>query len=189
MALSELAICNRALIALGEDVITSLDDNRSKAARLCKAAFPLVRDEVTRRVPWNCARARASLAADAVPPGFEWEFAYTLPADNLRVYQVAEDPDTPWEEEGGKLLTDHEAPLNIRYIRRLDDVTLIDAQLAGAISYALAADIAVALAQSEGAAARCVKLYEERVRLAAHTSASEHSVEELDIDIWLRSRF
>jgi hypothetical protein len=189
MALSELAICNLALIALGEDVVTSLDDNRNKAARLCKAAFPMVRDAVTARVPWACAGARATLAADSVAPAFQWQFSYTLPADFLRLRDIYENQYAEWETEGGKLLTNESAPLRIRYTRRLDDVTQIDAQLAEAISLALAGHIGPSLTQNESATQRCLALYEQRVRLAANTSAQQHSVVEWDSDVWLRARF
>lgn len=189
MALSELAICNLALIALGEDVVTSLDDARNKAARLCKAAFPMVRDAVTARVPWACARGRATLAADAVPPAFQWEQSYTLPADFLRLVDISQNAGAEWQVEGGKLLTNEAAPLPIRYIRRLDDPTLIDPQLAEAIGFALAGHIGPALTQNEGATQRVLALYEQRVRLAAHTSAQQHSAIEWDSDLWLRARF
>jgi hypothetical protein len=189
VALSELAIANFALVALGEDVVTSLDDNRNKAARLCKAAYPTVRDAVTRRVPWACARARALLAANAVPPAFQWASSYTLPADFLRLVEIHDHRTAEWQVEGDQLLTNAGAPLPIIYIRRLDDPTLIDAQLAEAIGYALAGHVGPALAQHEGAVQRCLALYETRVRLAANSAAQEHSVREWDTDIWLRARF
>ena len=51
---SEVDLCNNALGQLGEDSITSLDDN-SKKARLCKRFYPDARDTVLRAYPWRCA--------------------------------------------------------------------------------------------------------------------------------------
>ncbi|MGD9614935.1 MAG: hypothetical protein AB7H90_02930 [Alphaproteobacteria bacterium] len=180
MALSELAICNRALAALGEEAVTSLTDNRAKAARLCNAAYPQVRDAVTRKLPWNCARRRARLAADAVPPAFGWSHGYTLPADFIRMFHIAAPGDTAYVIEGGKLLTNTAAPLDCIYIGRLSDPTAIDPVMAEIIAYALAAEIGRAIVQDDQAVVRVETRLASLWKEAEAANAAEHGFDELD---------
>ena len=77
---SVVDICNNALVDLGASSIVSLTED-SKAARLCNQRYDSIRDTVFRFHPWNCLINRASLAADAVAPAFEYAFQYTLPTD------------------------------------------------------------------------------------------------------------
>lgn len=184
MALDELTICNRALFALGEDMIVSLTEN-SKAARLCNAAFATVRDAVTRRLPWNCARRRVRLAADAVAPPFQWVRSFTLPADFIRMYHLSAAGDTAYVVEGNKLLTNAAAPLDCIYIGRMDDPTLIDPLMAETIAYALAVEIGRALAQDEAAVVRVETKLASLWGQAEQTNRSEHSFHEWDEAQWL----
>ena len=60
---SVVDICNEAMDLLGAATITALTEN-SKEARLCNRRFSTVRDATLRSHSWNCAIARADLAAD-----------------------------------------------------------------------------------------------------------------------------
>ena len=60
---SVVDICNEAMDLLGAATITALTEN-SKEARLCNRRFSTVRDATLRSHTWNCAIARADLAAD-----------------------------------------------------------------------------------------------------------------------------
>jgi hypothetical protein len=184
-----VGICNKALIALGEDTIASLTD-ANKRARLCTASYASVRDRVTRARPWRCAMARATLAAEVTGPAFGFANSYVLPPDCLRVFDLpdADDNGTNWQVEGRKLLTDFGPAAKIVYIRRLDDASLIDSLLADAISYSLGAEIGGALTQSLDRVKYCQAQYEALLRDGELVSSQEASVQELDADLWLRSR-
>src|SRR3546814_6931193 len=84
---SVVSICNRALTLLGQKTITSLEDN-SQAARLCVESYGPTRDAVLRDHPWNCAIARADLAALSEAPAFEFGRQFQLPPDCLRVLEL-----------------------------------------------------------------------------------------------------
>jgi hypothetical protein len=92
MTQSLVSLCNTALDLLGSDTITSLADD-SKPARLCARNIGRVRDAVLRAYPWNCAIARASLAALAGAPAWGFAAHYQLPegpdpAYCLRVLEI-----------------------------------------------------------------------------------------------------
>lgn len=102
---SDVQIVNKALVKIGASTITSLTEN-SKAARSANAIYELTRDAALRDHPWNFAHKRVILASDSEEPAFGWTYAYTMPADFLRVIQWGEMPEDeiPYRMEGGKLL-------------------------------------------------------------------------------------
>jgi len=84
---STVDICNGALNQLGATTILSLTED-SKNARLCNSRFTQVRDAVFRSHPWNCLQKRVELAADTTAPAWGFSYAYTLPADCLRLLRI-----------------------------------------------------------------------------------------------------
>lgn len=142
---SVVEICNRALDKLGETPIASLADD-IKASRACNRAFAPVRDAVLRDHPWNCAIGRAALAADGQAPVWGYARRFPLPVDCLRVLDIA--VETRWIVEGRAILTDAGAPLQIRYIRRVDDPNLFDPLFVEALAARLAVELCEALTQS-----------------------------------------
>jgi len=77
---SELQIANAALLRIGEDTIQSFTSNLGHAP-LVNATFALIRDELIRAHPWNFAMQRVELSADATPPVWEFDYAYTRSSD------------------------------------------------------------------------------------------------------------
>lgn len=117
-------ICNLALDILKESPISSIDDARP-VAMWCKRNFSVSRDSLLVRADWNFALKRASLPADVTPPAFGWGVSYTLPADCLRLIPLTqcgnyEGRPIPHEVEDGKILTNANAPLKIRYVARVE---------------------------------------------------------------------
>lgn len=58
--MSEVSICNIALAYIGEDSIRSLDELNTRAS-LCRAMYPIVRDELLTCMDWTFARKTALL--------------------------------------------------------------------------------------------------------------------------------
>lgn len=136
MATSEVDICNLALAHIGQPKITSLDDI-NKGARICNQFYPVARDEMLREHPWNFALKRTALAADVSTPVFGYERQFTLPSDCLRPIEP-EDLSIIWKVESRKILTDQEAPLNLRYIKKESNVALYDPLFVVALAIKLA---------------------------------------------------
>ena len=146
---SETEIVNAALLFLGHSSITSLDQ-QNKAGRLAKATYAVIRDETLRNHPWNFARTRVKLSSTGTAPAFNYTNAYTIPADCLRVMYVNySDPDLgKWVIEGNEILTDLGSPLEVEYIRRVEDTGLYDASFVLALSKNLAYHWAEPLAKA-----------------------------------------
>ena len=84
MASSDTEICNSALIKIGADLITSIDDG-NKAARLCKQQFIPLRDELIRAHPWNFAIKRMELGKTLNVPVFQWESDFPTGSSLLKI--------------------------------------------------------------------------------------------------------
>lgn len=193
MTTSDVSICNAALDALGSDPISALSDD-SKAGRWCSRNFERVRDAVLRAYPWNCAMARANLAATDAP-AFGYANKFPLPegpspAYCLRVLSIDGEVDfgLTYKVEGRAILTDEDAPLEIVYISRITDPAQYDALLADAISARLALDAAYPLTGSVSLAEAMGKAYQEKLAEARGVDAQEGSPDDFLAPGWLESR-
>tara|TARA_R110000751_G_scaffold47018_1_gene105422 strand:- start:2005 stop:2499 length:495 start_codon:yes stop_codon:yes gene_type:complete len=160
----------------------------SKQARACQSAYPLVRDEVLRAHPWNSAIARASLAKLSDAPSFGYAAQYQLPADCLRVVEVYDIP-WPWVVEGRRLLTDGGSPLDIRYVRREEDVNQWDALLVNAVAARLAMELCEELTQSNTKRQIATQEYEGFLSRARGADGQESSPMPFEEDSWINARY
>jgi len=174
---SEVDIINSALNMIGATNITSRTED-SKAARVTNQRYDFVRDAVFRAHPWHCLVKRRELAADTTDPVMEFDNAYQLPADCLRVLRD-QYHDTVFRVEGRRIVTD-ESTIKIIYIARITDPNEYDALLMECISARLAADCAFALTASRTLAADMFALYEAKLSEARFINAGEGTPGALD---------
>lgn len=171
-------IANRALGFVGNERMNSLDEATAAAAAI-NAHKDFVADAVLRAHPWNCATARAMLAADAQPPAFGFAASFQLPAYPycLRVLALGSDaqPYTgAWQVEGRKILADAGGPLAIRYIARVGP-EVWDALLCDAIAIRLAYAVAYLLTASRDSEGALWAQYERLIREARSIDGAEGS--------------
>ena len=81
---AEVDCLNDALSQLGAATITDIADGSTNANH-CLRLYPALRDGLLRSAHWNFAMTRVELAQDVTPPLFEFSYAYTLPADCLKL--------------------------------------------------------------------------------------------------------
>ena len=187
---SIVSICNIGLISgLGQDPIASLDDNR-KAAILCKARYDQVRRNVLRAYPWGFATTYAQLPAHVEQPPFGGGTAFTLPADFIRVVELADrdNPRQKYKVRGRTLVVDMDPPLNLAYIFDCQDPTLFDPLFVETLGYAIAAEIAEPLTQSVAKANAALAKLEGKLTAAERASEQDGSEDEWDVDVLLRVR-
>ena len=192
-------IVNVALTMLGESHIVDLTDN-SKVAREATFVYAQTRDAVLSGYDWSFSKARASLPALTEAPAFQYKFKYPLPADCLRLIYVGEHyvgidlsdyrtgPTERFTIEGRDILTNDGFPLNIRYIRRVEDSTLFSATFDDALSAKLAYRLAEALTQSNAKINHAKDAFNEAIRIAIRVNAIELPPQHLADDEWLISR-
>ncbi|WP_370677532.1 hypothetical protein [Pleomorphomonas sp. PLEO] len=159
---STVSICNLALGHLGADKIDALTE-ASTEARACNRFYSQTLDALLAAgPPWRFARHEAVLAEVTGVTGGRWTHTYALPADLLRVRQVrppdgtlsgailpgdlmgGDEGGAPYALFGDRLLTDL-SPVSLSYIRRVDDPTKFPPLFVEALSWHLAARLAMPL--------------------------------------------
>ena len=167
---SIVGICNGALNQLGATTILSLSED-SKNARLCNSRYTQVRDALFRTHPWNCLQKRLQIAADATAPAWGFKFAYTLPADCLRLLKIL-DYDSNYKVEGRKILS-NTSSMKILYVARVTDPNEYDELLRETLSASLSADIAFAVTSNNTTSQNMYQLYQEKLRDARFVDSTE----------------
>jgi hypothetical protein len=178
---SAVEICNRALIRLGEDTITSLDDD-SDRARVCNGVYAEVSETLLSEYPWNCAVYRAELAQLVDTPVWNYAYCYQLPTDPycLRVLETDLDiTDYPWEVEGRTLVTDANT-VKIKYLALLTDENAIPPFLRELIAVRLAAEICYPITGDPKLALGLWELYARKEREAKLTDGQEGTPRVID---------
>jgi hypothetical protein len=184
---SVVDIANKALDKLGASKIINIDDG-TKNADLCKRAWPLIRDELLRRHPWNFATVRTSLAPSASPPDWGFSRSFDFPTDLLRLIEIRDADAIDYQVEGRAILT-NESVLYIRYIARVDDPNQYDTAFIELAAARLAYELCEALTQSN-----TKKKSLEGDMVAAMTEATladgmENPPAEYAEDDWLKARY
>ena len=207
MAATIVEVVNMALTMLGESHIVSMSDN-IKTARDANAIYVVTKDALLGGYNWSFAKARVILTAFPIPPQFEYALAYNLPADCLRVlfvgdYYVGMDltdyrgaPTELFTIEGRQILTDMgtktppsvDNKINIRYVRKEDDVTKFGANFTMALIAKLAENLAEPLTQSDTKRDRASAVFKDELRIAIRSNAIELPPQKLADDEWLLSR-
>ncbi len=138
-------------IALAKMGATPISDpaGSAKGAEQCTIFYDGIRQEVLREHPWNFATKRIALALSATEPDFGYEYAYTLPADNLFIRHL-DDETFDWIIESGELLTDMQDAKAI-YTRDVTDPTQFDSLFVGAFASRLAIEVVAAMKPQDGA--------------------------------------
>jgi hypothetical protein len=185
MAVTQISICNSALIKIGCDRISSIGENK-KSAILLNALWDQVRDSILRAHPWNFAIKRVALTPNGNTPAYDYDYEYDLPNDYLRLL----DPDLndiDFVVEDSKMLT-NESTINMRYIYRNEDESSWDACFAECFAWRLAKEIAYAMTQSAALVELCEKSYAKALAEARSMDGAEGTMHELSVTTWTDAR-
>jgi hypothetical protein len=132
------------------------------------------------------AMSRSSLAANAVAPAFGYVYSYALPTNCLRVIQL-EEKSMVFKIEGRNLLTD-ESPARIIYVSQVTDPNQFDAMFTEALSARLAAELAIAVSESNSLYQNMMEVYRMKITDARSIDGQESGEPEIVSDTWLDSR-
>jgi hypothetical protein len=171
-------IANMALSRLGEPRLSSIEENTPTAIS-CRQHFATVRDSLLRAHAWNFATTRAQLSLTTTP-AFGWDYAYTLPADFLRLCtfngRQAKMSTSEFILEGGLLLADVDGA-RITYVRRMTDLTDADPCFIETLVFRLSAAIAIDVTNSSAKRDEMEGLANRRLADASFFDATEFPVE------------
>lgn len=194
MAESATTICNKALKAIGDAPITSIDNSDDVNARDCKTFYENTRDALLREHPWNFAQKRAQLERLTETPAFEFDYAYLYPNDCLRIVSIHNSSGDmivdagAWVVEDRKILSDEET-LYIRYTKRAEDVRTFDPLFIDALAARLAVAIGQARSKSTSLVEQLAGMYASKVSLAKLHDSAEGPVAEEEYSSWEQAKF
>jgi len=100
MADTDIDICSRALVLLGEAPITSFNQNTT-ASRTAKLLYEATVTDMLGGRRWHFAQTTAQMSRLAAEPVSDWDAEYTRPSGALVVHRVTID-DVPIEFELGE---------------------------------------------------------------------------------------
>lgn len=187
MAVSEVSICSNALSMIGEKPITSLSDATARA-RLCNRWYEITRDALLEEHPWNFAIGRKSLNKLATDPVFEFDNAFQLPNDYLRV--LATDPKDAifTVESDSRLLTD-ESSIKIKYIKKITDPLVFSKNFVQALTARLALLFTNFITARGSLIDRIAAMEQQAIRRAKITDGQEQYPEIIQSDDLIDIRF
>lgn len=152
--MTQLEICNHALLKVGADTITTLteptssEDGTKRSIALCNTFFDQALEEILRLYPWNSCVKRATPTA-ATAPSFGYDNAFTVPADCVRIINVFDNANecvdgTQWVVEDGEILCNYDT-IYLKYIATPSDPTGLDVLCTKALICNMAIKLAPAL--------------------------------------------
>lgn len=197
---SDIAIANRALTKIGAARIISFGDN-NEAARALQSLYEIVRDAELRAYTWNFSVKRASLAALATAPEFDYPRQFQLPTDCLKVLwagdfypgpnmsDLSNGLESDYDVEGQLIMSRLPAPLKVRYIARITDPTKFDALFVEAFACKLAIELAESITNSSTNRQEAWQEYERAIRKAVRADSIEKPSQAIADDTWMIARW
>lgn len=167
MATERVDIANMALTLLGEQDITSLEDDHVRA-RVMKIHYVPARDSTLEAHEWSFAIKRFVPGAVDSEPLFGPAYAFEMPSDIIRVLTVAgrSDSDNPigsdeqvdWQFERNRILC-NESVIYCRGIQRITEEGRFSPLFVEALAAQLAAMSAMALTASKEIQQSMLQIY------------------------------
>jgi hypothetical protein len=187
-------ICNLALLDLGHNTITTIGEV-GKAGELCEAFYGPTRDALLRSHPWAFAVKRVVLALVSETPSFEYDYAFAVPSDFLKMVRTSIEADGfddgDWRLEhgtNGSVLVCNDDTLSIEYIARVEDVARYDSLFVQVLAKMLA--IAMCMRLADNAALK--KTLQEELREIApgarYADATDGTPREITGYSWVTAR-
>lgn len=200
MASSVVDIANIALNLLGAEPINALTDD-VVTARTINLHYAPSRDKELIAHDWRFAIKRASLPAlSAAPIGNDYTLQFELPADFLGVSLIGDSfpgqdrsdyrqrSTAEYSIEGGILLTNYSAPLNIRYNALIEDASLFDPAFVLALAAQLSASCCKKITGDDQLVAAARAYYKEAIRDAVQSNALLSPPDFRADDSWVMAR-
>lgn len=183
-----VSICSNALLMLGDNPISSFDETGDRV-RLAANLWPMVRDYVLRRHPWNCAIKRVTLNPDETAPAFDYARQFTLPGDCLRVLSTGlERTRCPYRIEDGKVLSDASG-ISLRYIYRNENPATYDALLVWGLTQAMRAVLVYGITASTSLEQQVEMAMRDVLRQARTVDGQEDEPDALDHSPLMEARY
>tara|TARA_R110002096_G_scaffold58166_2_gene146820 strand:- start:1351 stop:1941 length:591 start_codon:yes stop_codon:yes gene_type:complete len=193
---SEVQIAKLALQHIGDRFdISDLTESTPEAEQV-NLIFVDTRDALLRQHPWNFAKKYATPAAlTATVPG-NWDYAYIYPTDAVRVLGVIDPLETgvaikfevARNENNAKVILTDQVDAEFYYTAKITDSTQFDPEFTMALSYKLAAKLAMPLTGERAIAGDMDTLATNTINSAWETDSNEGIEEDLPEAPWIQAR-
>jgi hypothetical protein len=152
--ISEVSICNQALSWLGQNRITSLNDD-SFRAELCRENYAFLRDAVIEERMWTFAMVRKQ-SETAERDEFDMLWVHQLPSGWLKVFRVLRPAsrtlnhvaDPSWRREGNRILTSDTSSY-LWGVQRITDTGQFSNMFVQCLASRMATDLAMPLTEDK----------------------------------------
>lgn len=180
MAATELEIINMALDHLDEEFAIADNDQRPSVLILTRN-FAQTRDALLVRHPWNFAVESQNLTTSTTSTA-GWDYTFAIPAEVLRILPLqvrgrAGGQPIMHERRGSLLYVNAGDPLQVRYIKRVTDVTLFSPLFVEVLALALALRVAHAITHKQSYVDRLTAAYDRAMADAQRIDSLEGSAE------------
>ena len=182
MVSSKTEICNLALDLLGGNVVTDIDNPTNATEEVLDRWYDLSRKQALREHPWKFATKRAVLSASSVDPLFEYESAFPVPADFVRLldvmnsdgYRLVEDYQLENHEgDLAVLARDSASSVRIRYVYDITDISKFTPDFITYLAMTLALSLAGKMTQSNTKVEIINRIREDLGRMSKSISGQE----------------
>jgi hypothetical protein len=172
-----LAICNEALVLLGEAPMDSFE-GAGAANVAASRLYPQARNALLASHPWNFNRYTRDLVRLADAPSLATGFtgAYQLPGEVFRIARafINTTPTDHWSQEGLALLVNADAAQVVAIeFHALVDETLFSPMFRQALVTRMAVDLALAVATKDEMAAFFTRRHMQDLAMARHANATQ----------------
>lgn len=174
---SEVSICNQALLLLGQAPILSLN-TPSATATWMNNNYPFIRDALLEMRSWSFAMSRAVSTSEDRDP-WDIQYKHQIPLGWLKVERVYDDVScvltsnqADWQLEGSYVLSTQ----NVVYlygIERITNTGKFSALFTQALTARLAADACIPLTENRQLQADLWSLYEDKLNEATSADGKQ----------------
>ena len=179
MALTPLVLCSRALLRIGAQPVTSLEEGTAEA-EVAATLYPAARDALLAAHPWGFATGQSALARLEGVPVADHAHAFQLPPGLLRVISAGSGRGRgiAYRLHERRLHADAAAVV-LTYLFRPDE-SVFPPHFAAALVTRLAAEFCVPLTESTSRADMLHRLAENEFRQARLIDSQQHTVHAIE---------
>jgi hypothetical protein len=179
MALTDIALCTRALIRLGAQPITSFTDG-SAESEICGALYPQSRDALLSSYGWSFATKQAELSSLAESGSGDFKNVFALSNDFLRALTAGDgtiNSGVEYRIQQGKLYT-NATTIILTYIYRADE-SEFPAYFDSILISRLAAELCIPLTENTSRYETLLRLADTEFSRARQLDAQQDSPQRL----------
>lgn len=181
-------IANSAATIVGASARLTLPGEDTVLGRAVAAQWDIARRALLRDGSFNFSIKRASLPALAEVPTHGFERQFQLPPDCLKLIEVYGWGRAAYQLEGTRILADAPAPIEIRYVRDVEEPAEFDGLVAEAFAQRLANAIGNRIAGSAFKEELNEERYRRKIAAAKRADALENPPIAFEESGWILAR-